>query len=166
MKQVGQIAERAVQSAESDFNRKPSDESRNPGLPKLWADALMAKFFSIWPGKWSDAVALAGGLEVVSEEWRVGLAGMSGEDIKRALEVCRTTMTWPPSIAEFRAAASDGSTPEQKAFQRRARESDEAQAALPAETWAETRERGKAHLAALRGALSGVANNDPSQYDA
>jgi len=127
-----------------------------------WASALMLKFGRIWPGKWQDAVGQSGGIDAMMEEWRAGLDGMSGEDIKRALEVCRTTRAWPPSIAEFRAAASDGSTPEQKALQRLARESERAQAVLPSETWAEARARGKGHLTALRGALSRVADHEPS----
>jgi len=90
-------------------------------------------------------------LDGVTEEWRTGLDGMDGEAIKQALEHCRRNCAWPPSIAEFRAAGTDGSTAEQRAFQALAAEQ---QAALPSETWAEIRERGKAELAKLREQLA------------
>jgi hypothetical protein len=116
----------------------------------------MARFGSIWGAKWQSHVEACGGLAVVAAEWQQGIEGMSGEQIKHALNRCRRENAWPPSIAEFRAAADDGATPEQRAFQARLRAEEEATKALPAETWAERRERGKAHLRALRASLKGT----------
>lgn len=115
----------------------------------------MAKFGCIWGAKWQSHVETCGGPEAVAGEWQQGLAGMSGEQIKHALAHCRLQADWPPSIAEFRAAAHDGATAEQRAFQARLNAEDEASKALPAETWAESRNRGKAHLHALKAKLRG-----------
>jgi hypothetical protein len=115
----------------------------------------MAKFGCIWGAKWQSHVDACGGLASVAEEWQQGIEGMSGEQIKRALSQCRLNSAWPPSIAEFRAAAGDGSTDEQRAFQARQRAEEDAIKALPAETWAEARERGRAHLQALKAKLRG-----------
>lgn len=113
----------------------------------------MAKFGCIWGAKWQDHVLACGGLAAVTTEWQQGLEGMSGEGIKHALSHCRQQLAWPPSIAEFRSAAYDGATAEQRAFQARVRAEDDAIKALPAETWADARERGRAHLQALKATL-------------
>lgn len=115
----------------------------------------MAKFGCIWGTKWQSHVETCGGLARVAEEWQQGIADMSGEDIKHALTHCRLNATWPPSIAEFRAAAHDGASAEQRAFNARLRAQDEAIKALPSKTWAEQREIGKAHLQALKAKLRG-----------
>ena len=70
----------------------------------------MARFGRIWPGKWQDQAEQAGGMEAIAEEWQQGLEGMSGQDIKRALEYCRQHSSWPPSIAEFRQAAGSATS--------------------------------------------------------
>jgi hypothetical protein len=74
---------------------------------------------------------------------------MTGDEIKQAIAVCRAKCAWPPSIAEFREASSDGSTAEQAAMYARLAEADNEMKALPSETWAETKARGAAKLAEL-----------------
>jgi hypothetical protein len=115
----------------------------------------MARFGRIWPGKWQDQAEQAGGLEAIAEEWQQGLEGMSGQEIKHALEYCRQHSSWPPSIAEFRAAAGDGSTQEQLAFQARLKREDAARLALPSETSAEAHARNRSRLAELMAILKG-----------
>jgi hypothetical protein len=119
-------------------------------VPEPWIDALFARFKRIWAEKWTDHVQASGGPADLAQEWREGLAGMSGDQIKTAIEYCREKHAWPPSIAEFRAAASGGSTPEQRVMAARLREADQAQRALPAETWADTKARGTARLSELK----------------
>lgn len=100
-----------------------------------WVDALFARFAVIWPKAWADVVGLAeraGGIEAMKREWLLGLAGLTGEQIKRAIEHHRNQSTWPPSIAEFRQAAKNGANAEQMAYQARAAE--DALPALPTET--------------------------------
>lgn len=126
----------------------------------------MAKFGCIWGAKWQSHVDACGGLGAVAEEWRQGIEGLNGEQIKRALSQCRLQSAWPPSIAEFRAAAGDGSTAEQRAFQARQRAEDDASKALSAETWADHRERGKAHLRAIRALLKNPEPEDDARNHA
>lgn len=114
----------------------------------------MARFGRIWPGKWQDQAEQAGGMEALVEEWQLGLHGLSGEQIKRGIAHCRQHATWPPSIAEFRQACTDGSTLEQRAFQARA--DADAQLALPSETSAEARERNRCRLAELMAIVKGA----------
>jgi hypothetical protein len=119
-------------------------------MKAAWIDALMAKFARIWGPKWTDHVAASGGADAVAAEWRDGLAGMTGEQVRTSLDYCRANLTWPPSIAEFR---QGGVNAEQSAFLARLREADDAYKALPRETWAETKARGAAKLAELRAQL-------------
>lgn len=113
----------------------------------------MAKFGCIWGVKWHDHVASCGGLDAVSAEWRAGIDGMSGEKIKRALTHCRLNCQWPPSIAEFRDAATGGATAEQRAFYARIQPDGDELKALSATTWAERREQVAEQLRALRESL-------------
>lgn len=161
MQPIAALAKRAEQNATRGCSEKPKSEPPPPTMPQAWVDALMAKLGCIWGAKWQSHVDACGGLAAVAEEWRQGIEGMSGEQIKRALEYCRLNSAWPPSIAEFRAAAGDGSNAEQRAFQARQRAEDDATNALPAETWAEQRERGKAHLKALKATFRSA--NTPSE---
>jgi hypothetical protein len=62
-------------------------------------------------------------------------------------------MRWPPAVPDFVLALDDGSTAEQRALRAQLQAADEVQQALPAETWAERRERGKASLRELRSQL-------------
>lgn len=116
----------------------------------------MTKFGRIWPGKWQDMTQQAGGIDAISSEWRDGLEGMTGEQIKRAIEKARQGCAWPPSISQFRelGMGQDVMTTEQAAFSARVEASDSLSQALPAETWAETRVRGAKALQGLREALA------------
>lgn len=49
--------------------------------------------------KWTSAIE---GIEdLVVTEWSQGLAGLSGDDIKRGLD--NLSESWPPSVVDFRA---------------------------------------------------------------
>lgn len=104
-----------------------------PLNPK-WVDALFARFAVIWPRAWADQF---GGVDrgLLAAEWSQGLAGLTGDQIKRGIERCRNDKPWPPSIAEFREAARDGMNAEQRALA--ARLEQETPRALPAVTRAE-----------------------------
>ncbi len=51
-------------------------------------------------------------------EWSQALAGLSPDEIKRALESCRQDEEWPPSIAMFLKLARPEQAPYHKPFQR------------------------------------------------
>jgi hypothetical protein len=125
-------------------------------MSRKWIDALFLRFSSIWPKDWADKCAL-GTLEAIANEWSLGLAGMSGAQMARAVDHCRVTMTWSPSIAEFRQAAKQGWSDEQRAMQRRL---SEEQPALPARPWAEIKAAGAAQArTAKRIAAAGVTRS-------
>jgi hypothetical protein len=89
-----------------------------------------------------DLADKAAGVDVMKNEWALGLSGLTGEQIKAAIEHHRTRSTWPPSISEFRAAAKGHASAEQIAYQRAE--------ALPADTRAEQLAKGAAEAAKLR----------------
>jgi hypothetical protein len=112
----------------------------------------LLKFHAIWGAKWAESID---GIQyrVLAGEWAEGIAGLTGEQIKTGIDRCRTTMAWPPSIAEFRSACEGGSTPEQRAYAERA-ERDKA-GLLERSTWGDRKAVGLRHLAALHDQLSG-----------
>jgi hypothetical protein len=99
---------------------------------------LFQRFANIWPRDWADKCAL-GNLDAIAHEWSIGLAGMSGTQLARAVDHCRRTMIWSPTIAEFRQAAKQGLSDEQRAFLGR---QDGEQPRLPTRTWTESRAAG------------------------
>ena len=62
----------------------------------------------IFLSKWTSQFHTVNDINIARVEWSEGLAGMSGEQIKKALEKCRAEFKWPPSIAEFRLAGMGG----------------------------------------------------------
>ncbi len=154
MRPISQLASTAANQLSTGVSGSMTNSSqkREP-LPRSWVSALFAKFSVIWPAKWADIVGTLD-RELLMSEWGEGLAGMTAEQIKAALEHCRADMEWPPSIAEFKKAGRQDSAPyygqqgilpdEEKALQ-----------LLAGETWQETRERGKQKLADLKAALRG-----------
>ena len=70
-------------------------------LPVEWIQALFTKLKAIWGEKWTKNIS-DDVLAIAIEEWRESLAGLTGEDIKYALNIARNQLEWPPSIAEFR----------------------------------------------------------------
>lgn len=115
-------------------------------------DELLAKLHALYGQKWVSHVA---GIPYAAlrETWAEALDGWTKAQAKQALDICTRTMCWPPSVPDFISALDDGATSEQRAFQARLRAEDEAAKALPAETWAERRERGKTSLRELRAQL-------------
>lgn len=63
--------------------------------------ALFARFRAIYLQKWDDQFSSEAMMERAMEEWGVGLAGLSAEQIKRGIDAARVGSKWPPSIAEF-----------------------------------------------------------------
>ena len=90
----------------------------------LWVDSIFKKMHGIYLNKWTSQFHSESDVDIARGEWAEGLAGMTGDQIKLALDKCRKEFVWAPSIAEFRSAGMGGSSlPEQnraayKAFSR------------------------------------------------
>lgn len=74
-------------------------ETRSTQLPSAWVDRIFdrmqtfygAKFAEQWRGLDPDRLKLA---------WAEELAGLSGDELKRGLEACKSRQ-WPPTLPEF-----------------------------------------------------------------
>ena len=66
-----------------------------------WITTLFLRFQGIWLDKWARCVPSTEILECAKQDWRLALAGLTGEQIKTGIEAARNTCEWPPSIAEF-----------------------------------------------------------------
>lgn len=60
------------------------------------------KFNAIWGHKWNSNFQDEESFLIALSEWKEGLSGVLPESMTRAIEHCRSTLEWPPSIAEFR----------------------------------------------------------------
>lgn len=75
----------------------------NPNeLPSSWVAALFARFSAMYGKHWLDMWADVP-IADVKDAWQSGLAGMSGDAIKRALAHCETHNKFPPTLPEFAA---------------------------------------------------------------
>lgn len=63
---------------------------------------IFAKLNRVYLSRWSDQFSSPDVQEQYLQEWMVGLAGLSSDQIALALAKCRTDSDWPPSIAKFR----------------------------------------------------------------
>ncbi len=144
----------------ANLTLKPITESSptaRPGrepISQRWVDALFARFARIWPRAWAKTLRAAD-RDGMADEWAQGLAGLTGNEIAHGIGKARAECQWPPSIAEFRALCLDGANAEQRAFAARA--AADAPKALPAKTWAETREIGARACQSLLGELRGAS---------
>lgn len=138
---IGQIVQREA------ANR----DTRHGIESAAWIDELLAKLHAIYGQSWvrhMDGVPYA----AQRATWGEALAHWTKADAKAALDHCRDTMPFPPTLPEFIAARRAGSTAEQRAFA--ARVAADAQLALPSKTWAERRAEGRAAMAGLMSRLA------------
>lgn len=66
----------------------------------IWVSGIFKKFQARYGHKWVSALEWIE--EIAVQEWSIGLAGLSNDDIKRGLD--SWAENWPPSLPEFRAA--------------------------------------------------------------
>ena len=83
-------------------SREPSATSRaNPSaLPEQWIDRLFARFATMYGKHWLELWAGVP-MEAVKATWAEDLGGISGEQIRRALDHRKTHSTFPPTCPEF-----------------------------------------------------------------
>lgn len=69
-------------------------------LPRSWVDALFAKFETMYGQnfieKWKNT-----NLENVKQAWSEELGSFDGETLKAALEACKETCKYSPTLPEF-----------------------------------------------------------------
>lgn len=94
------LLNRAASALQTNSPTSPDATSKNAELPRHWVAALFKKLQAKYLHKWVSAIE--GIEEQVVDEWSRGLAGLSGDDIKRGLD--SWSEPWPPSLPEFRAA--------------------------------------------------------------
>ena len=88
-----------------------SSKSTQPGdrpepLQASWISALFAKLQVRYGHRWVSAYPAGKVQEVALAEWSEGLAGFTGNEIKRGLDTWNND--WPPTLPEFKAACRPG----------------------------------------------------------
>jgi hypothetical protein len=68
----------------------------------IYAKALYLRFCTIYGDKFVKSYHDDDFRSLWAAEWSTGLAGINPTLIKGALETCKLTLEWPPSLAEFR----------------------------------------------------------------
>ena len=135
----------------------PSARREPERISRKWVEAMFCRFARIWPKAWADHLGTVTPNDH-ADEWAIGLAGLSGEEIGEGIEAARRECPWPPSIAEFRRLATGGATAEQRAFTALARREQEHKA-LTQGTWQERREKAAQELQGLLQALGAREQN-------
>ena len=85
-------------------NRTEAQNATSPAnpsaLPSAWIDRLFARFHAMYGKHWLD---LWGGAPMadVKAVWAEDLSGVSGEQIRRALDHCKGNAKFPPTCPEF-----------------------------------------------------------------
>lgn len=101
MKQIVEVLERPLNGA-NELARTSTHRQSKP-LSEDWISALFAKLKAIYTNRWTDRFCSERDVQLARSEWSEGLRGMTGDQIKAALERCRIEYEWPPSSpAEFR----------------------------------------------------------------
>lgn len=94
MKHVGDLTQPSEPSAPTRTTPK--------AIPQTWIAALFAKLQVRYGHKWSSFHPTDEMASLAMDEWRSGLAGLTGEQIKQGLETWEGE--WPPSLPEFKQA--------------------------------------------------------------
>jgi hypothetical protein len=69
-------------------------------FPKDWVEALFRRFAVMYGSKWTAMWADVPIADVM-DAWREDLNGVTGEQVKRALEHCKSHCPFPPTLPEF-----------------------------------------------------------------
>ena len=124
---------------ETDKSNKLSDS---------WVKKIIKQLKSMYGSRFVDIWSCITAEEMVSA-WAIGLAGLSGAEIKHGLDACLQNCKYPPSLPEFRQLCKNGfqqydvpkrMTPEEKEKE-----------------WAEYREIASRHLPGLMERVAKIA---------
>lgn len=69
-------------------------------FPKVWIEALFKRFSVMYGSKWSAMWADVPMADVM-DAWQEDLRGINGDQVKRALEHCKSHCPFPPTLPEF-----------------------------------------------------------------
>ena len=100
MDKINKTTEVVLNGLATNSTKSQSETLNKTGLPLSWVSALFKKLQARYGHKWSTCIE--GIEEMAVTEWSQGLAGLTGEQIKKGLD--NLTDGWPPSLPEFRAA--------------------------------------------------------------
>ena len=81
-----------------NLTKSQEKTSKPMALPIHWITEIFKRLEAMYPHKWKSAIE--GNAEYVVQVWSEGLAGVTGEQIKRGLEGLKGD--WPPSLPEFK----------------------------------------------------------------
>ena len=88
--------------AQTALTARPSvGLTRSSALPSKWIAALFGKFAVRYGHKWTSAYPESL-LAAAVQEWAEGLGGLTGQQLRRGLDMWDED--WPPSLSEFRKA--------------------------------------------------------------
>jgi hypothetical protein len=81
-------------------NNLPTSPANPSALPSPWIDRLFMRFSGMYGKHWAD---LWQGIpmEQIKAVWAEDLAGCSAEQIRHALDHCKTHLKFPPTCPEF-----------------------------------------------------------------
>ena len=99
MDKIDKTTEAVLSALATNSTTSQDGTSNKTGLPISWISALFKKFQAIYGHKW--VISIEGIEETAVTEWSQGLAGLSGEDVKRGIDNLHDE--WPPSLPVFRA---------------------------------------------------------------
>ncbi len=68
---------------------------------KLKEEALFNKFLGIWGQKWAKSLEDARAREAAQKEWEIVFKRLTDEQVLKAIDQCKLTGEFPPSISEF-----------------------------------------------------------------
>ena len=100
MQKLATTAEAALNGIATNSTKSQNEMSQKTGLPITWTVAIFKRFHVRYGHKWVSAID--GIEETAISEWSQRLAGLTGDQIKRGLDIW--SGEWPPSADEFRAA--------------------------------------------------------------
>lgn len=109
-------AEKALPSASSASTASMTDAKASsadaiaPPTPPAWLRRLWERMAAAFPSRWTPSMGETpqhpdGSLTVAGDTWARGLAGLTGEQLARGLEmaIAASTGGWPPTLPVFKA---------------------------------------------------------------
>lgn len=76
------------------------DEKKTYKLPPEWIERIFTRFEAIFKDQWRTETSKAWRLDMMKLQWGGGLYGLTGEEIRKAIQDC-TRLTKIPTPMEF-----------------------------------------------------------------
>lgn len=153
MKQIMEMTKTLSQSESSKKECEPTKK-----LDRKWIDLLWVRMNGIYGYRWRQQFPTEDEMAVAKTEWQIGLAGMSAEQMQRALDWCRANSAWPPSIATMLAAG--GAAPDTWEHKSEAYRTTDRSRLLTRKRTGVQRETAKQYIGTMRQILRGETNDE------